>query len=215
MPAAKKAFVPSVTRNLEKDLAAAEILKAQLKDMYGEETDIDLVKDMIEGETGLFEAVDGVLQQIGVDLAGAEAIAEFTKKLGARKKRLENRVETMRTMLLNAMDVLGETKFERPIATLTVKPVPPSLTVSDEAAVPTVYWSQPDPVLDRKKLTDALKLMRDTLAEKLDELSAKLASGEMDQASFDEMRERLTAAFPPIPGAELGNGGTTIQIRFI
>lgn len=214
MARSPKAAAAAPARDLQRDLNAATILKQQLTEMFGEEADADLIRDSIEGETGLFEAIDAVLLQIAADAGHIDGIADATKALGARKKRLENRVEALRTILLNAMDVVGDTRMERPIATMTAKPIAAGLSVTDEAVIPTIYYSQPDPVLDRKKLLDALKSNRDTLEDKLAELSGKIAAGEISEADAGDARARLIAAFPPIPGAELGNGGTTIQIRF-
>lgn len=215
MARSPKSAAAAPARDLERDMVAAQILRRQLEECYGdEEADAQLLRDMIEGETGLFEAVDRVLGQIAFDQATIEGIKRFETTVAARKKRLEGRVETLRTLLLNALDIVGDRTMERPLATITAKPVAPSLTVTDEARIPTVYFKTKDPELDRKKLTDALKEHRNTLEQKLAELSDKIAAGEIPDVDAAAARERLIAAFPPIPGAELGNGGTALQIRF-
>lgn len=214
MAPARKAFTPSPARDLAKDMAAAQVLKAQLYDLYGEEaTDLILLQDMIEGETNLFETIDKVLLQIWHDEAMVAGIDRQESTLAARKQRFQKRVETLRIMLLNAMDIIGDRSIERPLARLTAKPTPPKLTIINEAEIPSEYWTAQDPKLDNRALTDALKSRRDTLQQKLDELAAQVAAGEIAEADAPDLRARLLAAFPAVPGCELSNGGLTIAIK--
>lgn len=204
----------SVQRDLAKDLAAAQVLKAQLAEMFGEQADADLLRDSIDGETNLFETIDRALAQIAADEANIEGIKKFATTIAARRTRLENRCEALRTILLNVLDMLGERKFERPIATLSMKEVPPALVVTDEASIPAQFWRRPDPVLDKAALTTWLKSIRADFAAKLDEITARLNAGEIDDAKATEDRAAVLAVFPTIPGAELSNGGTSVQIRW-
>lgn len=214
MASAAKKFVPSVSRDMQKDLAAAGALKHQLKELYGEETDVGLVQGMVEGETGLFETIDAVLNQVALDLSNIDGIAKFQTTLAARKKRLEDRVDNMRTMLLNALDILEEKRFERPIATLTVKDTSPKLVIVNESEIPAQYWKSSDPTLDKKELTDALKSHSSTLAQKLAELADRRHSESLSEQAASEAHDRIVAAFPAIPGVELQPGQPTVQIRF-
>lgn len=215
MPAAaKKAPAPNAARDMHKELAAAAALKHQLGEAFGEEQDLTLLRDMVEGETSLDAAIDKVLEQMALDIANIAGIEKFETTMAARRKRLGDRVETMRSMLLNALDILEERRIERPIALLTMKAVPPKLLITDEAAIPTSFFKQPDPVLSKKDLTDALKNRRDTLDQKLAELGERQNAGEMDADQAAEALDRIVAAFPPIPGAELDNGSSSIQIRW-
>jgi hypothetical protein len=211
----KKPYQPDIRRDMEKELAAAAALKFQLGEIYGEgETDTILLKDMVEGETGLLETVDGILRQISADQSHIEGIKIHQRTVAERKSRLEKRVETMRSMLASALDILEERKFERPLGVITIKPTPPSLVITDEASIPAQFWKVSDPELVRKLLTDALKDHQQTLQGKLDEISAALDAGTIDADQAEEQRERIKAAFPSIPGAELDGGDVTVQIRF-
>lgn len=214
MAAPKKAYVPDARRDMEKEMAAAAALKHQIGEAFRDEHDITLIRDMIEGETNLDGAIDKVLEQMAMDLANAAGIEKFESTMAARRHRLENRVETMRSMLLNAMDLLEEKRIERPIALLTKKPTPAKLLITDEAAIPTLFFKQPEPVLSKAELTAVLKSRRDTLEQQLAELKARFEAGEIDGEASREARDRLIAAFPPIPGAELDNGSVAIQIRW-
>jgi ABC-type transporter Mla subunit MlaD len=206
---------PSVARDMAKEMAAAAALKDQLKAVLGDtDDDAATLRDTIEGETDLLETVDAVLSQIGQDIARCEGLDKFKTTLEARAHRLKTRVETMRTMLTNTLDIIEQKKLERPLATVTLKAVAPKLNLVDEAAVPSPYWRQPEPELDRKALTDALKQRADVFAQ-IDALQAEadktgLAPDRTEMARLDA----LLAACPPIPGAELTNGSVTVQIRF-
>jgi hypothetical protein len=214
MPAPKKAYVPDARRDMQKELAAATAFKHQLAEAFGEEHDLDLLRDMVEGETNLDGAIDAVLEQMAADVANIQGIEKFETTMAARRKRLGDRVDTMRSMLLNAMDILEQRRIERPIALLTLKTLPPKLLVTDEAAIPTEFFKQPDPVLSKKDLTDALKDRRDTLEQRLAEVRERHEAGEMDADQATEAVERLIAAFPSIAGAELDNGGASIQVKW-
>jgi hypothetical protein len=210
MPSPAKKPIPDPRRDLEKELAAAGALKHQLREAFGDETDLTLLRDMVEGETDLDGAIDKVLEQMALDIANAQGIEKFQSTMAARHKRLCDRVETMRTMILNAADIVEVKRFARPLATITVKDVPPKLLIVDEAAIPAMFFQQPDPVLSKAGLTAALKYRRDTLEQQIAELNATLTPG----PERDEAMARLLAAFPAIPGAELDNGSATIQVRW-
>jgi len=215
MAAPRKAPVPDARRDLEKELAAAGALKHQLKEAFaGEEQDIALLRDMIEGETDLDGAVDKVLEQMALDVAAVQGLEKFESTMAARRKRISDRVETMRTMLRNALEILEQQNFDRPIARVTLRPVPPKLLITDEAAVPTRYFKQSDPELSKADLTRDLKDRRDTLEQKIAELKERFLVGQMLPEDRDDALAKLQAAFPPIPGAELDNGGITVQVKW-
>jgi hypothetical protein len=215
MAAPKKAFVPDARRDLEKELAAAEALKFQLTSIYGEgEPDTILLKDMVEGETNLFETVDRIILQIALDEANLVGIDKSKSTIEVRKKRIGGRVDTMRTMLASALEILEQKRFERPLATITLKPTPRKVLITDEPAIPAQFWKTPDPTLSKKDLADALKAHEETLQGKLDEIKAAVEAGVISADQAKEHTERVRAAFPPIPGAELDSGGSTVQIKF-
>lgn len=212
MPAPKKSPLPDARRDMEKELAAAGALKHQLREAFGE--DSDLFRDMIEGSTDLDGAIDRLLEQMALDVANAQGIEKFQSTFAARHKRLCDRVETMRTMILNAADIVEVKRFTRPLATITVKDLAPGLLITDEAEIPTRFFKQPEPVLSRKELADALKSRRDTLGQKTDELDDRLAAGTINATERTAALGALHAAYPPIPGAELDNGSATIQVKW-
>jgi hypothetical protein len=240
MAPAKKAAQPLNSRDLEKDIGAAKVLKAHLVELLGDDgSDAEVIRDAIEGETDLFETIDAVVGQIGLDEASAAGIERFASTLSARKARLEKRADMLRVTVMNAIDTISRDeahkaqlesivksiahramvaltggKVDATIATISLRATAPKLVTTNEAEIPTSFFKTPDPVLDRTALTNALKDHRDTLRQKLDELDQKRVAEGMDEKTYADFRERLIAAFPAIPGAELGDGGGTVSIRF-
>lgn len=208
MPSPAKKPIPDPRRDLEKELAAAGALKHQLREAFGD--DPELFRDMIEGETDLYGVFDQALEQMARDTSNILGIEKFQTTEAARKKRLEDRRDTMEAMLLNALDIVELPRVERPLALIYTKRKPPKLVVINEADIPAAYYKQPDPELSKADLTAALKDRRDTLEQQIAELKATLVAG----PERDEAMARLLAAFPPIPGAELDNGGTSIVVKW-
>jgi len=113
--------------------------------------------DMVEGETGLLEAIDTALDAIDdceVTVAGCD---EKIRQLTDRRDRAKRRIETVRALIEQAMARADMQTIKRPTATLTVKHLPPKPIYDDEAAIPSRFWRVPDPVLDRKAINAAFK----------------------------------------------------------
>lgn len=137
-----------------KAIEAAKALRASLE--AAGHTDPDLLIDMIEGETDLFDQIDALLLSNAEDCALLDAIDTAAAKLEARAKRVRARVEARRAMIEQAMMVAEATKLERPVATLSLVARKPALLVTEEAEIPARFWKAGAPKLDRKALTEAL-----------------------------------------------------------
>lgn len=195
-----------VQRDLQKDLGAAKVLKEHLLAIMPEDgLDPGTLRDMVEGETSLLETIEKVAFQIAQDKAAVEGIAKYESTLSARKSRLNKRVETLRAMLLNVLDLLEEDRFDLSIATLTKKRTPVQLLITAEPDVPSKYWVTPPATVSRKLLGDDLK----------SRAAALEALHEQHPAGIPvEVMEAFRLAHPLIPGAELDNGGVTLQVNF-
>lgn len=160
---------------IAKQIAAAKALRETLAIALGD--DADTMRDMIEGETSLHEAIASVMASIREDEMMSVGIGVMMDDLKKRLVRLNERISRKRTAVEQAM-IIGELRsLELPDATLTIKAVPPKLEIVDEASVPAKFWFSREPELDRKAIKAALK------------------DGEA------------------VPGATLGNGSVTLQIR--
>lgn len=101
------------------------------------------------------------------------------------------------------MAVAEQQKLRRPAATLPLKRLPTDVVVLSEADIPADYFvaqPPPPPKLNKEALRDALKTREIKLA-----FAESLEEG--------EERTRALAAIPAIPGAVLGNGSLSLQIR--
>ena len=119
--------------------------------------DEELNHDMIEGETSFLEAIDAAIAEIDecdILIAGCKA---KEAEIAERRKRAERRTERVRTLIEQAILTAEIRTVKVATATLTVKEVPPKYMVEDESKIPTKFWKQPDPVLDRAALGKAFK----------------------------------------------------------
>ncbi len=190
------------TRDLEKELKAAELVREQVRDLAGD--DLALIRDCVEGQMSLFEILSAMAESDGEDAALVESVAVYIKKLQDRKKRIEDRSEIRRALMATALDVAELPRLATAAGTITRKALPPKAIVVEEADIPTRFYTPQAPKLDRTALLGALKARAAAIAE----ISAAPGSpGYKEELALIDLEQ------PPIPGATLSNGGTTIQIR--
>lgn len=146
---------PASTHTLRQEANAARALKDTLALMPA--MDEETVRDTIEGETSLHEAIAAALADINEDEMLVAGIAEMVKTLGARKGRLEDRIEFRKAAIQKAMEI-GEIKtLPTPSGTLSLRAVPRGMDVSDESLIPFEFYIPQPAKLDRKRLKDELK----------------------------------------------------------
>ncbi len=141
--------------NLYRETEAAKVLLAQLADIIGD--DDEAKADLVEGETSLNEAIDAAVQKLVDDVAAMKGLNEMIDLLKARKDRLEARIGNFRTALATALEQAGRKKIEHAAVTISLRAVPASVAVTDEAAIPSRFWKPSEPKLDKRALLDALK----------------------------------------------------------
>lgn len=146
-------------RKLQLETEAAQRLKEKLIATYGE--DADLLRDMVEGETSLHEAIGHAALELAAVEGEKEGIEIALAKLKARLTRYCDRAQGIRDAIQVAMETAELTSLKTPAATLSMRASPPRLEVTDEAAIPVVFFKQPPPVLDKKAVSDALKAKQD------------------------------------------------------
>lgn len=111
--------------------------------------DTALLADTLEGETDVIDVLRHLVRQAQETKAIAEGLGEYTKELGGRKARLERRVDSIRALILNVMDVAGLPKANLPEATLSVRAGTARRVVDDVALLPDGYFKterKPDAV---------------------------------------------------------------------
>lgn len=129
--------------------AAAELMAALRTD------DAELAHDMIEGETGLLEAIAAALDEIDQCEIIAEGCKAKAEEISKRRHRAEARAERVRAMIEQAMIVSELPTARLPTATLSVKTLAPRPLVTDESLIPAEFWKPQPPTLDKKALNAA------------------------------------------------------------
>jgi outer membrane murein-binding lipoprotein Lpp len=141
-------------RDLARETEAARVLRQNLADLI--ESDEDAA-DFVEGQTSLVEAIELAVKQAGEDEAAIEAIARYVTKLKGRSDRIKNRLEATRTAIAVAMDQAARPRIETPYGTVTRRQTVRSAIITDEASIPTSYWTPQDPKLNKSKLAADLR----------------------------------------------------------
>lgn len=144
-----------IVRELSIEAEAARSLLANIRDAI--DGDAAAASDAVEGETDLFEAVHAALARLAELDAYSDGLKLHMESMRARAQRFEAQGEKIRAAIVAAMETAGVKKIERDIATVSLRSSPPRVVVTSEADVPSAFWKEPAPVLDRKAIADALK----------------------------------------------------------
>lgn len=142
-----------VIRKIGEELSRYQEIKARLA---GDDVDPQALLDTLEGETELHEACLVVAESVQEHEDLAAALAIRIQDLTARKSRLEASADTLRNIILMAMERAGLDTIKGPLATLSKRTVAPSLVVEQDETIPARFFKAADPKLDSKALKAAL-----------------------------------------------------------
>lgn len=145
----------SVERKLQIETEAAKSVVGSLRDILAD--DDELKADTIEGETNLHEALVSALNRMAEIEAHADGIAAAIKRFKQRSDRLEAQAERIRAAITLALEMAELARIELPIATISLRKTPPKVVITSEADIPSAFFKEPAPVLDKKAILDALK----------------------------------------------------------
>lgn len=176
---------------------------SHLRAICGEEDD-DLLADMIEGDTDIDSFIGKMVEIIQIDEAYCEGLKIYQQKLAGRKKRLEERSKRLRTLLASVITELPGRNYRHALAHVRAFDVDPRIIVTDESAIPSIYWVPQDPKLNEPELRRHL-LQRQTLMK----LLADCRTEDEKQAR----RQEVDRDIPDIAGVSLGNGEVSVRIR--
>lgn len=129
-----------------------------LRDELELEFEIDPAElsDTLEGETDLPETLLAIADEVAERETMAEALGIRIKSLQERKARIEKTADTLRSTILQHMDIANIPKITGDGATLSITNLKPDVIIQDESLIPTAYWVPQDPKLDKKKLNAAI-----------------------------------------------------------
>jgi hypothetical protein len=142
-------------RTLRDEAEAARALLASIRTVIGD--DAEAAADAIEGETNLLEAVDAGLDRLAEIEVLRDSIDALVATYKERSSRLDNQSEQIRAALCIAMGAAGVKKLERPAGTLSLRAVPPKAIITSEADLPSRFFVDQAPKLDKKSVLEALK----------------------------------------------------------
>lgn len=159
---------------LRRQTEAAKSLMASLAD----HDDAELIADSIEGETGLYEAIEAALAEMDecdVMEAGLSAkIEQFTE----RKRKAVERKKRVQALIEQAMLTTEQTMLRLPTATLSIRKNSPGVVIQDESTIPSRFFveqERPAPKLDKRALAEALKANEAIPGASLDNGSVSLS----------------------------------------
>ena len=119
--------------------------------------DDETLRDTVEGETDLDDHITRVIRSRREDLAMVAALKEQMAEMRERLERLKGRADAKRDLVASAMAEAGLKTLCEPDFTLSLRPIPPAVVVTDEGAIPEEFWVAQAPKLDRQGLSAALK----------------------------------------------------------
>jgi len=149
----------NVEHNILRQTEAAKTLLRSIAEDGCE--DSALSSDMIEGETGLFEAVESALSEIDECEVLIAGLKEKEKAFADRRRSIEVRAERIRAMIEQAMLATEQHSMRLPTATISLREIKPGIVVLNEADIPARFWieqERPAPKLDKKALSEAIKI---------------------------------------------------------
>src|SRR5215475_3143161 len=119
--------------------------------------DEQTLADTVEGLTDLHEIVAALVRAALADEALSTGLKGRIAEMQDRLGRLQDCAAKRRQIAKDAMVELDIKKITAPDFTVSVRPGMPSLLVLDEGAVPSIYWQEVAPRLDRLGLLNELK----------------------------------------------------------
>lgn len=142
-------------RKLHLEMEAAQRLKDKLTATYGD--DVDLIRDMVEAETSLHEAIGRASLELAAVEGEKEGVEIAIAKLKARLERHSKRAEGIREAIQAAMETAEITSLKTAAATLSLRSSQAAVEITDQAALPVIFLKQPPPTVDKKAISAALK----------------------------------------------------------
>ena len=118
----------------------------------------DAITEALNGLEGEFdlkaENIVKLMKSMDADVTGLKA---EEKRLADRRKALENRSSNLKQYLSDSMRAIGKEKIKGSVFTLAFQKNPPSAYISDITLIPTEYFVEQEPMLDKKALLLGLK----------------------------------------------------------
>lgn len=125
-----------------------------------EDPDVDpeVLQDTMEAIGGEIEdKADSYAKVMKVLEGDVNTLDAEIKRLGTKKQTLKNNIDRMKNTLEMAMRACEKPKFKTTLFSFSIQKNPARVVISDESKIPAAYWDQPDPVINKTRIKDALK----------------------------------------------------------
>lgn len=123
-----------------------------------DDLDPQIIADTLEGIDmeieDKAEAYAKVIRSIEGDSASVKAEID---RLTAKRRTMENNIESMKKALEKAMIATGKTKFKTTLFSFGIQKNPKSLNILDESMIPDIFMIPQPAKLDRKAALDYIK----------------------------------------------------------
>lgn len=122
------------------------------------ELDEDIFFDTLEGIQGAIEdKADGYAKVICSLKAEMDGLKSEIDRLSRKRKAIENNVERITKSLEQSMIATGNTKFKTSLFSFNIQKNPASVSVLSEDKIPSKYWVEQEPKLDKRTILADLK----------------------------------------------------------
>lgn len=130
----------------------------QLLDM-AQDSEPEVFADTLEGLEGeIEEKADNYAKVIKILEGDVNSIDSEIKRLQERKKSISENVKRIKSNLENTMKITGKVKFKTLLFSFGIQKNPAMVSIIDENSIPSEFWKPQDPVLDKTKLKNFLKI---------------------------------------------------------
>ena len=119
--------------------------------------DEETLADTLEGATDLNEAISAIVRSALDDEAMAEALKARMEDMRARLERIKTTASNKRLAALDVMEQTGLSKVTVPDITISVRPAPVGVVITDDEAVPNTFKVPQPARVDKKGLLKHLK----------------------------------------------------------
>jgi hypothetical protein len=141
--------------NLEHAAATFNAVMDKISEQYQDLSREELF-DTVDGETDFSKIMDRALWRVTKDELDQVSIQDVIAKLHARKKRLGERADTVKSAMMEAMTSIDKKKYELPSATISIRSTPPKVVIIDEKLIPDQFVTL-EPKINKSAIKDALK----------------------------------------------------------
>ena len=140
---------------LQHELSIHEWCRMKLKEEFPD-VDEQTLADTLEGMTNLPEMLASVMRSQLDDMALIAALKSRLSDMQDRLSRIGDRAQKKRDLVTAVMERAGIKKLSEPEFTVSLRPSPRHLVITDENAIPEAYWRPQVPRLDRQALLSQL-----------------------------------------------------------